>query len=70
MVLFFLGVIQEWVNSGQKESPDELANILRKVLSTLKSLYIDNWYDIESVLLFNKSPLYQIIQNGECSIWI
>ena len=33
------GVVQEWVNSGQKESPEELAVVLKNVMNVMKSLY-------------------------------
>lgn len=33
------GIIQEWVNNGQKESPEELSRILSKIVP--KSLFID-----------------------------
>ncbi|WP_256613076.1 TetR-like C-terminal domain-containing protein [Staphylococcus epidermidis] len=26
-----MGIIQEWINNGQKESPDELSAILSKI---------------------------------------
>jgi AcrR family transcriptional regulator len=34
------GVLQEWVNSGQKESPKEMTIVMRKVLSALKTLHV------------------------------